>query len=119
MQIAHIILNVLETLWKMYKLLINSHKILPTRTLKVLKHLKQTLKENNINVRTITKAVNSLKKSLPAEVGFAEISIETESEISHMELSREQNSTIFSPIDCELDATKEITISTIHVEAEN
>ncbi|CAB3254267.1 unnamed protein product [Arctia plantaginis] len=48
------------------------------------------------------------------KVGFAEISIETESERSLMELSIEQNSTIL-----ELDATKEITISSLHVEDEN
>lgn len=81
---------------------------------KVLKHLKPTLKEKNINIRTITRAVNSFKNTLPAEVGFAEISIETESERSLMELSIEQNSTIL-----ELDATKEITISSLHVEDEN
>lgn len=93
--------------------------MLPTRTLKILKHLKPTLKEKNIDIRTITKAVNRLKKSLPAEVGLAETSIETESERSHMELSIEENNTIFSPIDCELDATKEITISSFHEDAEN
>lgn len=36
-----------------------------------------------------------------------------------MELSIEQNSTIFSPIDCKLDATKEITNSSLHEEAKN
>lgn len=78
--------------------------------------MKPTLKQKNIDIRIITKAVNSLKKSLPAEVGFAEISTEIESERSHMELSKELNSTIFSPIDCQLDATKDIPISSLHDE---
>ncbi|XP_071055155.1 inner centromere protein A-like [Onthophagus taurus] len=86
---------------------------------KVLKHLKPTLKEKNIDIRTITKAVNRLKKSLPAEVGFAEISIETESEKSHMELSIEKNRNILNPIDRELVPTKETTISSFHEDAEN
>ncbi|KAH9632258.1 hypothetical protein HF086_002893 [Spodoptera exigua] len=35
---------------------------------KVLKHLKPTLKEKNIDIRTIKKEVNRLKKSLPAKI---------------------------------------------------
>lgn len=84
---------------------------------KVLKYLRPALKEKNINVRTIMKEVNILKKSLPMEVGIAEISIETESENSMIDLSNtDQNKTHFAPIDCELDATKEINISSSHGE---
>ncbi|CAF4889510.1 unnamed protein product [Pieris macdunnoughi] len=55
-----------------------------------------------------TKCVrNTLENVQAVEIGFAEISIETESEKSHnMELSTKENSTIFSY--CELDTTKEI-----------
>ncbi|CAG9840685.1 unnamed protein product [Diabrotica balteata] len=63
--------------------------------------------------------VNSLKKYLPAKLGFAKISIETESENSHMELSIEKNSTIFNPTDCELEVSKEIISTSLHKEAED
>lgn len=49
---------------------------------KVLILLKSTLKDKSIEIQTIAKAANSLKKSLPAELGLAETSIETESDRS-------------------------------------
>ncbi|XP_045768675.1 tigger transposable element-derived protein 1-like [Maniola jurtina] len=87
---------------------------------KVLKYIRPALKEKKINIRPILREVNNLRKSLPPELGIGEISIETESESSLIDLSNtEENLTNSSHIECELDATTEITFSSSHNEDKN
>lgn len=105
----------------MCKTLINSLKKISKTHIKsfkkVLTFLKPTLKDKNIEIRTIAKAANSLKKSLPEELGLAETSIETESDRSQTDLSIEQNSILCSPADlCAMDATQAITNSSLDEE---